>query len=156
MIRRDRGEIPGLYRYPDNMMAEVLQARAVIIMSEQVSLKQVNRYCKGERIGEFYFGDTYLFSYHYGVYMRRELPQKLRHRLSEVVSRLEHSGIVRHYLSTKLSPIEQCCGHQSRTQLNFTDMVSVFYLYAACCLVAVLVLVAELIAASRIVHTRLT
>ncbi|XP_075550593.1 uncharacterized protein LOC142584328 isoform X1 [Dermacentor variabilis] len=156
MVRRNRGEIPGLYRYPEHMMAEVLQARAVVIMSEQVSLAQVNRYCTGQRIGEFYFGDTYLFSYHYGVYMRRELPRKLRHRLSEVVSRLEPSGIVHHYHSTKLSPIEQCCGHQSRTQLNFSDMVSVFYLYVACCLVAVLVLVAEFIAASRIVHTHLT
>ncbi|XP_070395802.1 glutamate receptor 2-like isoform X2 [Dermacentor albipictus] len=156
MVRRDKSEIPSLYRYPENMMTEVVQARAVVIMPEQMSLTQVNRYCKRPRIGEFYFGDTYLFSHHYGVYMRRGLPQKLRHRLSEVVSRLEQSGIVRHYHSTKLSPIEQCCGHQSRTQLNFSDMVSVFYLYAACCLVAVLVLVAELIAASRIVHTHLT
>ncbi|KAH6929295.1 hypothetical protein HPB50_026156 [Hyalomma asiaticum] len=78
MVRRDNSDIHGLYNYPEGMMAEVLQGKAVIILSEQVSLTQVNRYCKGQRIGEFYFGDVRLFSYHFGVYMRRQLPQYIR------------------------------------------------------------------------------
>ncbi|KAL1476612.1 hypothetical protein MTO96_036387, partial [Rhipicephalus appendiculatus] len=113
----------------------------------------VNRYCKGQRIGEFYFGDGRLFSFHFGVYMRRQLPQYLRRRLSEM---LVQSGIVYHYHNAKLVPVGQCCRGESRTQLNFFDMVSVFYLYAICCLMSALVIVAELIIGSRSKCTRRT
>ncbi|KAH7937174.1 hypothetical protein HPB49_008428 [Dermacentor silvarum] len=156
MIRRDSSDVHGLYRYPESMMTEVLQAKAVVILTEQVSLIQVNRYCKGQRIGEFYFGDEPLFSYHFAMYMRRQLPRDLRHRLSEIVSRVEQSGIVHHYHNAKLSPVKECCRGENRSQLNFTDLVSVFYLYAACCLMGVFVMVAELIVASRVMHTHRT
>ncbi|KAH7947448.1 hypothetical protein HPB52_012012 [Rhipicephalus sanguineus] len=149
MVLRDKSDIHGLYRYPESMMAEVLRGKAVIILSEQVSLTQVNRYCKGQRIGEFYFGDVRLFSYHFGAYMRRQLPQYLRRRLSEITSRLVESGIVYHYHNAKLVPVGHCCRGESRSELNFSDMVSVFYLYAICCLMSALVIVAELIIGSR-------
>ncbi|XP_075750669.1 uncharacterized protein LOC142817525 [Rhipicephalus microplus] len=41
MVLRDKSDIHGLYRYPESMMAEVLQGKAVIILTEMVSLKQV-------------------------------------------------------------------------------------------------------------------
>ncbi|KAL3196820.1 hypothetical protein MRX96_053938, partial [Rhipicephalus microplus] len=46
------------------------------------------------------------------------------------VYRLVESGIVHHYHNAKLVPVGQCCRGESRSQLNFFDMVSVFYLYS--------------------------
>ncbi|KAL3206224.1 hypothetical protein MRX96_052872, partial [Rhipicephalus microplus] len=40
MVLRDKSDIHGLYRYPESMMAEVLKGKAVIILTEMVSLNQ--------------------------------------------------------------------------------------------------------------------
>ncbi|KAL3228313.1 hypothetical protein MRX96_048629 [Rhipicephalus microplus] len=40
-VLRDRSDIHGLYHYAESMMAEVLQGKAVIILTEMVSLNQV-------------------------------------------------------------------------------------------------------------------
>lgn len=143
MIRRHNSDISGLFKYPEKMLLEVVREKAVIIHAVLLSHGQVAEFCKNNQVGEYYIGKTLMRTWTFVMYMNRLLPQGQRKRMATFVTRFRESGIFDFRYNKLLSPLSTCRSDQGPPSLDFGDMVSIFYLWAFCCLLAFIAFVAE-------------
>ncbi|XP_064487544.1 glutamate receptor 1-like [Ornithodoros turicata] len=154
MIRRHQSDIKNFYAFPEKMLLEVAQGKAVIIHAGILSKHQVTTFCKNKRLGEYYFADDFVVNtWPFGVYLNRNLPKKLRKTIKDFVVRYIESGLNDFQLRSNQPPLETCLPPEPEKALRFTDMVSIFYIWIACCGLSTLAFVLELLIAKVLAGT---
>ncbi|XP_077541111.1 uncharacterized protein LOC144153333 [Haemaphysalis longicornis] len=84
MIRRDKTDIYGLFRYSDEMLIEIAQERAVVLHAKMVSQNEGSKFCKRTQVGEYYFGTQDLSNWMFVSYINRYLNQNVRYGIEKM------------------------------------------------------------------------
>ncbi|XP_077486472.1 uncharacterized protein LOC144097701 [Amblyomma americanum] len=147
MIRRDKSDLNGLLHFPEEMLYEIIQEKAVVIHANTVSQTEAGKFCSGGEIGEFYFGTESMYSLLFGAYINRHVNATLRKRIKRITTALFEAGIVYHTYDMALPPLDRCLNVEGKEEdLTLGDMGSVFYVYCAFTAASILVFMAEMIA----------
>ncbi|KAH8020882.1 hypothetical protein HPB51_007994 [Rhipicephalus microplus] len=171
MIRRDGTDLYGLLRFPEEMIHEIVQEKAVVVHAKTILQNEASisdpwiesvitssrlkfvpkpsvtagKYCAGGEPGEFYFGTEVMYTLIFGSYMKRQMNETLRKRIKRITTALGESGLFSHLYATAIPSLDQCSVVEEGDELRLQDLASVFYLYAAFCFASILAFVAELL-----------
>ncbi|XP_065295939.1 probable glutamate receptor [Dermacentor albipictus] len=152
MIRRDQSDVYGLLHFSHEMLNEIVGEKAVVIHVSMVAQNEAGKFCGRGEVGEFYFGTESMCNVIFGTYMSRQMNVDLRQRIKKINTRLMESGIVFHKYNMAIPSLDRCTAAREEEKLKLRDLASVFYVYAAFCLLSVLVFAAELVAGRYLSH----
>ncbi|KAL3216140.1 hypothetical protein MRX96_033163 [Rhipicephalus microplus] len=145
MIRRDGTDLYGLLRFPEEMIHEIVQEKAVVVHAKTILQNEAGKFCAAGEPGEFYFGTEVMYTLIFGSYMKRQMNETLRKRIKRITTALGESGLFSHLYATAIPSLDQCRVVEEGDELRLQDLASVFYLYAAFCFASILAFVAELL-----------
>ncbi|KAL1436540.1 hypothetical protein MTO96_049446 [Rhipicephalus appendiculatus] len=145
MMRRDKSDIHGLIRLPDEMIHEIVQEKAVVIHIRTFIDNGIANFCAQGGTGEFNVGAEVMYTLILGPYMSRQMNETLRKRIKKLATAFVESGIVSHLYDTAIPSLDRCSVAGEREELKLQDLASVFYLYAIFCFSSILIFVGEVI-----------